>query len=1143
MIVEKSNGKVPANERQRRFNWPRIFGYDFFISFKLGHPPIGTQSYASDLARRLREQDFTVFFSEEEAPPGAKLDTTLVNALHRSRILVVVANEGALLQSQWVRQEVEEFRRKHPKRPVIPINVEHALEAHGDRVDAKKWLDHEGRIWLDETRAAIDEGIVGSGILQRLLLIPKFLRANVLFRLLVILIMAVLAGLGAYAWAKKNESRDRYVTYNVSQGRAALTSGRALEAAPSLLRAYKEGVDTPELKFMLAQSFASLDALIASFDGNATAFSADGTRFAAALSDGTVQIWNLEDRKLAVILRDKVPRARTLVFSPDGNNLAIAVGAGPADESPGQVRNCPMGAGGSRMVLTYWDARSGELLKTLEPLEYLEDCWQPFFSEGGRTLALANWTTSTADLYWSVTKFDTASFTAISSTKPDDAWKCREVARNEVLKKLDQEGGSGGCPGNLAAISADGELIAFAPWDIPQRELSLWNVRQGGGSVLPFQRDTEVIGARFSLDNEWIAATLAEGVEVWNARSQRKSRLIPLDTPAIPAEFSPDGSRLVALSGQRSAAVFHAESGQRLAQIEGHAARIRVAKFSPDSDQIVTAGDDGVAKVWDSWTGKLLLNLEGHRKPVIKAAFSPDLNFIVTEDQDRHIKIWRGRPPLKPRILRDDPRWLKWGTGDTYSLADFSLDGRKVLIEQNDVWSEAGNVFSLWDSETGVLISRVKASSPPSLRPRMARAEQPNPCQSPNSQSSDETLASGNNSGIALARNEIAPNLAFLQQPLEGCRKITLEGHKSSIISAAFSENDHFAFTVDADGTMMAWNTQNGYPTARLAVPEKPVGVSYLPGEKLITLHGHNFAQIWAMPEERRGFEELERIVSCSGLYTPDQLVGLAVMDIRSCPHGIHLPQSDKPGAAVETANALFATAWANRNDRRRAEPGLRAAGSLYEKNRDLLGKANCHLALRAIAAASGDAGESDKEAEVVREIISALVSTEGQQARLRRLGELAFNEFGDNELARYAYEQALVHDPQDPDAKLGLWETSLPVSRAKDWLGKIPVELASASMSERARVFEWMALVLSGQKNDDAAYEVWSIYMGDTRNPISERFDFRGIRRELDKSVFSAPRKNQVIHALELLETPGDQGNKLKILLGIKLDRGLVGP
>ena len=48
----------------------RLFGYDMFISFALSPPPQGIRSYASDLARRLRERDFTVFFSEDEAPPG-----------------------------------------------------------------------------------------------------------------------------------------------------------------------------------------------------------------------------------------------------------------------------------------------------------------------------------------------------------------------------------------------------------------------------------------------------------------------------------------------------------------------------------------------------------------------------------------------------------------------------------------------------------------------------------------------------------------------------------------------------------------------------------------------------------------------------------------------------------------------------------------------------------------------------------------------------------------------------------------------------------------------------------------------------------------------------------------------------------------
>ena len=48
------------------------------VSFALGPPPRGTHSYASDLARRLRERDFTVFFSEDEAAPGEQRAKSLL---------------------------------------------------------------------------------------------------------------------------------------------------------------------------------------------------------------------------------------------------------------------------------------------------------------------------------------------------------------------------------------------------------------------------------------------------------------------------------------------------------------------------------------------------------------------------------------------------------------------------------------------------------------------------------------------------------------------------------------------------------------------------------------------------------------------------------------------------------------------------------------------------------------------------------------------------------------------------------------------------------------------------------------------------------------------------------------------------------
>ena len=60
---------LPAPRAPKASFASRLFGYDVFVSFALGGPPRGSQSYASDLARRLRERDLSVFFSEDEAPP------------------------------------------------------------------------------------------------------------------------------------------------------------------------------------------------------------------------------------------------------------------------------------------------------------------------------------------------------------------------------------------------------------------------------------------------------------------------------------------------------------------------------------------------------------------------------------------------------------------------------------------------------------------------------------------------------------------------------------------------------------------------------------------------------------------------------------------------------------------------------------------------------------------------------------------------------------------------------------------------------------------------------------------------------------------------------------------------------------------
>jgi hypothetical protein len=183
-----------------------------FISFALGPPPRGSQSYASDLARRLRERDFKVFYSEEEASPGEQLDGALRKALHGSRALVVIAHRGTLTAPRWVRTEVESFRSLTPERPIVPISIGGALQDPDLAPEVAPWLPFKDRIWIDETQEAADSGLASAAVVDRLALVPRRVRSNVKWRWLVRTVGAALVLL-------------EYTAFNVSVGRAIWMAG------------------------------------------------------------------------------------------------------------------------------------------------------------------------------------------------------------------------------------------------------------------------------------------------------------------------------------------------------------------------------------------------------------------------------------------------------------------------------------------------------------------------------------------------------------------------------------------------------------------------------------------------------------------------------------------------------------------------------------------------------------------------------------------------------------------------------------------------------------------------------------------------------------------------------------------------------
>ncbi len=162
-------------------------------------------------------------------------------------------------------------------------------------------------------------------------------------------------------------------------------------------------------------------------------------------------------------------------------------------------------------------------------------------------------------------------------------------------------------------------------------------------------------------------------VRIWETASGREIADLHIDGEAHQAEFSPDGSLVVAAGhrGDRGKAiVWNRQTGEQVAALE-EPYGLDGASFDPSGRIVALPGDDGTIRLWD-WRGDRVVRILPDRGGVVrKAAFSGDGRLLVSGADDGHVRVWDWS---NERLLADLPT-----TPDNtvYSVA-ISSDGRYV---------------------------------------------------------------------------------------------------------------------------------------------------------------------------------------------------------------------------------------------------------------------------------------------------------------------------------------------------------------------------------------------------------------------------------------------------------------------------------
>lgn len=396
---------------------------------------------------------------------------------------------------------------------------------------------------------------------------------------------------------------------------------------------------------------------------NHVAYSKDGKKIVSASLDNTARIWDIETGTCLQVLKGHTQWVESVVFSPNGQEVVTA----------------------SRdKTIRMWDIESGKCVKTFRG--HLNWVRSVSYSPEGRRIASGSfdetirvWDTGTGDCL-KVIKGHEGPVHCVVFTK--DGKRIASSSRDNSIRLWEWE--SGKCLKIMKGHTNWIESIAFSPDDTQivsgsdDNTIRIWN-------AVPADSVATSLGNWFKEAGSLFKAS-ADCIKVLQGHENKVNSVC----------FSPDGSKILSASCDKSIKIWNTESGENTRTLLGHEDYINSAVFSPCGKFLVSASQDKTICLWDLQGDIPAISLKEHHDTVLDFSFCRNKKLLASASQDKTIRLWDLETGICSKVLK--------GHDDSITGVAFSPISDNLLAS-----CSMDKSIRFWDVEKGQCIKVLNA--------------------------------------------------------------------------------------------------------------------------------------------------------------------------------------------------------------------------------------------------------------------------------------------------------------------------------------------------------------------------------------------------------------------------------------------------